>query len=326
MIGRRFVESEPYLAARKAGAFTGGGPLPAELLDGVELLSEAELRAELQLRTTSDLTIFDIGAVPALGELPEVGSIPGLVETIPVTKLQVPVAVESSEIQVAAAAADGQPLPEGSINFAGLTYVKLPRVGAAEPIAKSVLDEPGVVASILDRRLTLGFTLGLENEILTGASGLWTGVANLPTSATGDSTHAIAVAKGAMYRVEAIGTAVAKVQDNGWYVRKLQVISSPDTRLATYIERDTAARPLAVSEVLDDQVDGWYVSKFLPAGVALVGDFFHAVALFQKGGLETAVSTEHADFVTRGLVELLLVTRAYAWIRQAGAIAIVTGL
>jgi hypothetical protein len=64
----------------------------------------------------------------------------------------------------------------------------------------------------------------------------------------------------------------------------------------------------------------------MPVGFALVGDLFNAVALFQKGGLNAAIATEHLDFFTRGMVELMLVTRAYAWIRQAGAIAIVTGL
>jgi hypothetical protein len=345
MIGRRFVESEAYRKARAAGAFAAVGRIPDDLLDGVELLSEAELHAELHLRTFSDVTPFAIEGVPYVGELPAVAGIPALVETIPVTKFQVLLGDEAAEAETAGPAADGQRLPEGSADFgAAATLTKLPRFGSAAPATKSVFDEPGRVASLLDRRIRLGFTLGLEREILTGAGGFWPGILGMPTSATGDASHTIAVAKGAGYRVEAIVTGLAKVQDNGWYVGQtampmasamsspaecmsgLNVISHPDTKLATYLERDTSARPAMVRDMLRGQVDNWLVSKFMPVGTALVGDFFDAVALFTHGGLSASLGEHHLDFYARGMVQLMLVTRAYAWVRQAGAISVVTGL
>ncbi|MDQ1426626.1 MAG: hypothetical protein QOK39_102 [Acidimicrobiaceae bacterium] len=325
MIGGRFVASEQYLEARKAGHFKGRARrFPC--LDGVELLTAAEMRQSLHLRTFSDLTPFSIDGVPKIGELPVIAGLLSAVETIPEEEMQVELAVELQEIALASAVPDGAPLPEDIFNWAASpTLQKLYRVGSAAPVSLGTLDSPGRVAAVLDRRLRLGFPLGMENDIING-NGLWPGILQMPTSATGDATHCAAVVHSSNYRADALALAVAAVQTNGWH-GPLQVLIHPTTRAAIFTERSaTSGDPVTADAMLWDVINAWMPSKFMPLGTAIVGDFFNAIAFFVRGGVEAGISSEHLNLFIRGLVDLMLYTRGYSWVRQAGALAVVSGL
>jgi len=311
VIGRRFIESEQYRSARDRGLIATG----QFDLEAVSVSTDAEARAALKLRTYSDGSLFDIDGEPKVGELPAAAHLPAAVETIPVEAIQVELAAETSENTLGTAVNDGTPFTEVVVHFGSSpALTKLPRFGTSVPLGQ--LDEPGTVASIIDRRLELGIGLGLENEIVNG-NAFWSGALAL----AGET-----VAKGANYRADALCGGIAAVQAAGWYVRPLQVVVHPTTRSAIYTERDSSARPISVSEMLDDQIDTWIISKEMPVGEALVGDFFNGVGLFTKGGLELAVSKSHRDFLSRGMVELTLGFRCYAWVRQPTALCLVTGL
>ena len=313
MIGRRFVESEQYLKARAAGHLASG-----EFdLDWVPVASAAETRSALRLRTYSDLSPFDIEGTPAVGELPAAAHLPSAVETIPTDHIQVELATETSENALGTAVNDGTAYSEVAVNFGSTpTLTKLPRFGTRVPITLGQLDEPGIVSSIIDRRITLGVGLGLENEIING-NAFWSGA----VASAGET-----VAKASTYRADAVCNGIAAVQGAGWYVNPLQVVVHPTTRANIYTERDTAGRPLGVSDMLDDQVDNWIISKEIPVGEALVGDFFEGIGLFTHGELEIAVSKNHADFFARGMVALTIGFRCYSWVRQPTALCLVTGL
>jgi hypothetical protein len=313
--GRRYIDSETYKAARARSAAGGGW---SGLKDPVEVLSQDELVAALHLRTYADLAPFDIEGVPYVGELPAASLLPAFVETIIETgKLQVEVAIETSEQPLASAVNDGTPYLEAGFNFGSTpTLEKLPRFGIAYPVTEGVLDQPGQVASLLNRRVEYGIGLGLENELLNG-NGFWTGML---------ASAAETVAKGAGYRADAICNAVGVVQALGYYTRPLQVIIHPTTRAAVYTERDTSQRPISVSEMLDDQVNAWIPSKFMPIGQALVGDVFASTSLYVRGALEAAMSDEYMDFFTRAMIEMTLGFRCFGYVHQPNALCTVTGI
>lgn len=316
MIGQRFIESEQYKRFLARGV---KGQIPEDF-GAVEVMSPAELRSELHLRTYSDLSSFSIDGVPEVGELPAVARVPSIVEAIPMEKVQAELASESSEVTLGSSVPDGTPFLEAGLNFGTTPALqRLPRFGSAIPVTLNLLDEPGQVASLLNRRLSMGIDLGLENEMLLGnfaQTGLIAGI-----TAAGN-----VIAKGATYRADAICNAVAAVQTLGWYVHPCQVVVHPTTRAAIYTERDTAARPIGVSEMLDDQIDQWVISNKMPIGSALVGDFFEAVGLFINGGLTVEVSRNHQDLLTRSEAELVIGFRTFPWLRQTGALTLVTGL
>jgi hypothetical protein len=240
-----------------------------------------------------------------------------LVESIPADKLTVLLARELSETALGTAADDGQPLIEATFNLsAAAISQKLPRFGVAQPITLGVLDEPGTVAAILDRRIHFGIGLGLEADMLAG-NPFWSGLLNVAGT--------IPVAKGAGFRVTALVNAVAAVQANGFY-GPLQVAVHPTTRAAIFNETDTAGRPLPVDAMLAGQVDTWVISKFVPVGQAVVLDAFNSTALIVKGPLVLGASRSHADFLVRSTVEWTLSFRAFAWVRNPSSAAIVSGL
>ena len=228
----------------------------------------------MRLRISSGLSNLDIEGEPFVGELPAVSRVPSVVETIPVEKEQVELANETTESNMATAVGEGTAYPEASMNFGATpTLQRLPRFGTSVPATLGILDEPGQIASLLDRRLSLGLALGLENDILNG-NGFWTGAIA--------GANAGPVAKSG-YRAFAIRQGVAKVQGAGWYVRPLQVVIHPDTAAALFEEEDGSQRPLAILDMFDDQVDTWITTTEMPAGQALVGDFFEAVGPLRQG-------------------------------------------
>ena len=329
--GRRFADDSRYRAARAKGAFNEGSVVPVpETLREVEVLDTREIVRALRLRTYADLSSFDIEGVPYVGEAPKAAHLPQACEAIPTEKMQVELANESAEGQFAAGVLDGQPYVEAALTFTGAeggpatapTQQKLPRFGISVPVALSELDEPGTVESLINRRLGASIGLGLEAEMLNG--GLTVGTAgSLLTQAAAPGSP---VAKGSSYRALAIRNAVADVQDAGWYERPLQVLLNPLTAAAVFEEEDGSQRPLAILDMFDGNVDSWIVSKAMPVGEALVGDFFNAVALFVKGPLAVGFSRNHMDFLKRSMVMMTIGFRTFAWVRQPSALALVTGI
>ena len=327
LAGQRFIESAQYRSARESGSFRDGNrPFTAEI-HGVEVLDTHEIIRALRLRTYADLSSFEIDGVPYVGEAPNAAHVPNAVETIPTEGLQVELATESAESAFATAVNDGTPYPEVALAFAGSaggsatapTLQKLPRVGLSAPVTLGQLDEPGMVSSLINRRLNAGIGLGLENDMLNG-NGFWTSF--IAQAAAAGSP----VAKGSSYRAFAIRNAVADVQAEGWYERQLQVVLHPTTAAALFEEEDGSQRPLAILDMFDASVDAWIVSKAMPVGEALVGDLFNASALFVKGPLTVGISRDHEDFRVRSMVMMTLGFRAFAWVRQPTALCVVTGL
>lgn len=314
--GRRYIESDIYQRARASGRLAAG-LFPDGLAEPVEILNAAEVRAMLQLRAYSDTTMFDIQGQPDVGLLPAATNFASFAETIPVERVQVELDSELSESELATAVNDGQPLPEGALNFGTTpTLTKVPRFGVAEPVTLGLLDEPGRVQSLIESRLYDGVMLGLDNDMING-NGFWTGAV---------AGAGLTQAKGSGYRIAAILNGLAQVQNQGWYARPLQIVTNPLTRAAVYLEQDTAGRPLGITEILDDTVNAWIPSKYMPVGQALVGDIFAGIGLFTRGGLEVSVSGEYMDFLTRSMVEMKFEFRAYSWVRQPNALCLVTGI
>jgi len=324
--GRKFTRSNAYKRARQDGVFQSGDPESAMDLSGIEVLNARELRAALGLRAYTDLSDFDIQGVPFVGELPSVAHLPQVVETVPIENLIVELDSESSEFQLATAVEDGQTLPEADFQFGtSPTIQKLPRYGISVPITLGMLDEPGRVESLINRRLQLGVGRGLETDMIAGNNWGFGGPAGnvsgglLANAGTGPFSKS-------GYRANSVRNAVAEVQEAGFYERCHQVVMHPVTLATLFEEEDGSQRPLPVMEMFDGVVDQWIVSNRMPPGQALVGDFFAAIALFVKGGLTVEVSRNHLDFVKRSMCELKLEYRAFAWLRQPEAVALVTGL
>jgi hypothetical protein len=331
LAGRRFVESEQYRSARERGAFKGGNHPMSGDLAGVEVADTREIVRALKLRTYADLTSFDIEGVPYVGESPKAAHVPQAVETIPTEHVQIEVGTETVEGQYAAGVNDGQPYVEAAMAFAGTeggsgsspTLQKLTRFGISVPVTLGVLDDPGKVESLINRRMGYSIGLGLENEMINGGQLMGTVGTSLIAQAAAPGSP---VAKGSSYRAFAIRNAVADVQEAGWYERPLQVVINPITAASLFEEEDNSNRPLAILEMFDSMVDAWIVSKVFPAGQALVGDFFNAVALHVKGPLTVGISRDHQDFRTRDMVMMTLGFRAFADVREASALCQVTGI
>lgn len=333
LAGQRLRGHPKYRAAQDAGVFKDGlTPFPSEQLSSIEVLNTREIVEALRLRTYADLSSFDIEGTPYVGEAPKAAHLPQAVETIPTEKMIVELTNESAEGQFATGVLDGQPYTEAVMTFTGAeggvatapTEQKLPRFGISVPVALSELDEPGTVESLINRRISASMGLGLENEMLNG--GLLMG-----TSGTGGTLITQAAAPGSPvaksgYRAVAIRGAVADVQDAGWYERPLQVVINPITAASLFEEEDGSQRPLPVLEMFDGNVDSWIVSAAMPAGEALVGDFFNGVALFIKGPLTVGFSRNHMDFLKRSMVMMTIGFRAFAWVRQPSALCLVTGI
>ncbi len=327
LAARRYIESETYQKCR-AAADGNTGRLARALQEAgpVPVLDNAELRQALSLRTFSNLYPFSIDGKAYAGELPGAVNVPQAVETIASEKMQVELGAETSESILATAVPTGTPLPEGQINAGATpTLQVLNRFGVALPVALGVLDNPGQMASFLNRRIELGLNLGLENDILNGNQ-MWTGaIASVPGGNT--------VAKSAGYNVDALTNALADVLNAGWYARPPQIVTWPTSKAKVFLERDSSARPLGIIEVLKDWVDpaseGRQLiipSKFMPAGQALIGDLFGAIALFVHGDLSVEVSRVHLDFLGRSMAEMKLEFRAHSWVREPSALALVTGI
>lgn len=329
LAGRRFVESEQYLSARAAGTFKESNrQFPPELA-GVDVLDTRELIQATRLRTYADLVSFEIDGVPYVGEAPKAANLAQAVETIPTEGLQVELTSENAETSFAQGVEDGTPFPEIALSFNGSegggptapTLQKLPRFGIAAPATLSQLDEPGVVESLINRRIAASVPLGLENEMLNG--GLTVGTAgSILTQAAAPGSP---VAKSG-YRAFAIRNAVTDVQNAGWYERPLQVVLNPATAGALFEEEDGSQRPLAILEMFDSYVDSWIVSNKMPAGQALVGDFFNAIGMFIRGPLSVGVSRNYQDYLVRGQVMITIGCRAFSWVRQPSALCLVTGI
>jgi hypothetical protein len=322
LAGRRFIESSLYQEARKAGYFQSGHPFPVEI-NAVSVLETAELIAAMRLRTFDPMLYFDIEGVPYVGEQPGAALVHGYVETIPTERLQIEEATEVSEVIPATSVPVGTPLPQGDLEFGGSTPTLkgLDRFGVAQPVTLGVLDDPGEVEALINRRLEYGVGIGLDNDLLLGNNS-WTGMLASVTAA-----NTVAVSGGAgQYRSTAVRSAVGLVQANGWYARKLQVVMHPVTLAALWEEEDGSYRPLAIMEMFKDSVDAFIPSNKMTIGEALVGDLFASTALFVKGPLEIDLSLENNDNFTRSIVTMKLAFRARSWVRQPGALALVTGI
>lgn len=329
LAGRRFIESAQYREAQEGGTFkTRNSPFPPELA-GIDVLDTRELLQAMRLRTFSHLADFEIDGVPYVGEAPKAANLPQAVETIPTEGMQVELAAENAESSFAQGVEDGTPYPEIALSFNGSEggtptapkLQKLPRVGISAPVTLNQLDEPGVVESIINRRISASIPLGLENEMLNGGLTMGTAGTILAQAAAAGSP----VVKSG-YRAFAIRNAVSNVQEEGWYERPLQVVLNPATAAALFEEEDGSQRPLAILEMFDSQVDAWIVSKAMPAGEALVGDFFNAIGLFIKGPLSVGASRNHMDYLVRGEVIITIGCRAFSWVRQPSALCLVTGI
>lgn len=319
----RYVASEGYRTARDSH-----GVIPAAARS-VNVASARELVEALHLRTFTDLAPFSIESVPHVAALPLPALVPQLVETIPTVKNSVLLAPESSDQPAAGGGPAGTPVPEAGVGFASSAPVtQLARFGVAWPVSRGVLDDEGVVQSLLERRLRLNFGFGLEDLILAGPAGgaCGTGILstpNLPTVAKGGND---------VYRLDTILRAVAAVEGAGWYTAPLTVVAHPTTLEAVRAEKaaiqGTATSPgrYVFDDELVPEVEAWVPSTQVPPGTAVVADLFDAVALFVKDGLAVEMAGEHTDMFVRGMVEMMLATRALVWVRNASAVCLATGL
>lgn len=320
-LGHRFVASEAFARARSVAMGPSGAAIPEQRVVG---LSTRELCEALRLRTYTDLLAFEIDGTPVPALLPEPARVPQLVTTVPVDHVQLELGPELSENVTAGGALDGAPLPEAAFTFGSApTLTPVPRFGLAWPVSKATLDEPGIVEQLLDRRLNLGFTVGLERQIIAGVVGdpNGAGILNVdPPNVTKGGSD--------VYRLDTVARAVQTVQDAGWGIATpLSVVGSPTTLEAIRTEKSAGSEELyAFREHVVPDVDVWVPSLAVPAGVVVVGDFAGGAMLFLKGPLEVSVATAHSDFLVRSMVEMKIECRAYSWIGQPSAFCVAEGL
>ncbi len=314
----RYVASVAFRKAR------GARPVPAEARS-VPVASTRELVEALHLRTYTDLAPFSIEPVPYVAWLPLQALVTQLVETIPTTQDAVRLAPEGSDSPAAKGGPTGTPLPEAGTGFASSAAVTpLPRFGTAWPVATELLDDEGLVQSMLEHRLRQNLMFGFENLILTGPTGSASGVGILNTPGVATVTMGDAGA-GDVYRLDVVMRAVATVSNAGFYSAPLAAVGNPTT-LRAIREEKSGTGLYVFDDELVPEIQAWVPSTQIPPGRVIVGDLFDAVALFLKDGLAVEMAEAHADLFTRGLVEMQLATRALCWVRNPTALCIAAGL
>ena len=205
--------------------------------------------------------------------------------------------------------------PEGSLypelDSLALTdeQVTLEPFAVAGELNRKTLQDRGLAAAAIDTLYRRHFVRQLENQILTGTGGSFSGVLN---------SSPATVAKGTGSRLAALATGMATVMDAGFgYDGGLVAVANPDTLKAVLSSETSASQPIDIGPVLPF-ISAWIPSVYVPAGDVLIGDWFQGGALFLNGDLELQLSNEHADLFVRGMTALRLV-QTYAAFRTTRA-------
>lgn len=317
--GERYVESEAF--RRNRAAVRGPGPLVLEHREDTVLTSR-ELMQELKLRSYSDLTMFDIEGVPFPSLLPLPALVPGLVTTVDAEHLQVELAQELEQNVIAEGAFDGTPLIEADFEFnQNPTLQPVCRFGMAWPVTQGVLDQPGTVSAILDKRLQLGFKVGLESQILSAPAGSINGAGILSSD-----PPSVAFGGSDVYYADTLARAIASVQGAGFGVGvPISVVAQPTTLEQIRTQKDTVGQYVFRPHLFPDVVN-WTPSLQVPVGTAVVGDFANGCLQFVHGGVSVATSVAYMDFMKTAKVMFKIESRVYIWVAQPSAFCLATGL
>jgi HK97 family phage major capsid protein len=306
-------------------------PLSRQVIDAAASVRSGERVAfpamdEVQTRTLVDSSNsvaslhredgIDTVLSPAKG-----GRIAPLFNVIPVSGDLAYVAVENARTEASAPTAYNTALAEGAITFTA-SQDRPRRVGSFIPATKGVLDAAGYVDEVLRQLLSDDMLRELDRSALLGDGtgenlpGVLGGGWSIGTQALSTDTRVVAIMK------------AATTIRSGDYGSLITVALNPADAQDLVLEKDTAGLSTLESARLAFEllgIQGFVLSTRVTAGTVLVGAWKEAVHLYIRNGVEIAVSGEHQDFFTKGLVAISAEMRATLRVVQPNAVVKITG-
>lgn len=320
-LAERFMSDPAYQAAKNAGLLeTGSGRIE---LPGVEAIDRQSLLAKIKRAGIQAATLDGSPLIPS--ERIDFGA-PTL---IPVRQLRVADLVTSTTTDSdlinytamtareddAAATAKGDAYNEANYEFE-VRQAPVRDIGQWIPAHRSELADQGQLQALLERLLTFGVDLALENEIVGGDG---TGQHLVGILETDGINYVDRDTTNAERRVETLHRAITR--------ERLTLFGEPDAMVM---------HPNDYEQTLfekTDAGDGGYVWIGALAGLsgntpqslwgkpvvptpavsentAIVGAFKMGATLYLRAGVTTRASDSHSDFFTRRMVAVLAETRA----------------
>lgn len=330
-IAKRVLDSPEYRALREGGRLDQGqahiNTNPVEVVERDGLSDELRQRTTVSVSNAGSLVPIDQQVWPPI-ELP--------VRQLRVLDLISIVTTESDQVNwvqqtvrgdVAAITAYGTVAPEADYEFA-LKTATVKRLPQFVPATKDVIADRGQLQGLLQDQLMYGVRLGLENEVLSGAGANpsdpahFQGILNAP----GIGTLAMGGVAGE-YALDAVHRAITTIRLT-LFADPTAIGLHPTDYEHIILKKDTVGR--YIYPVASETNTIWGLAPIItPAftlGTAVVGDFKVGARLWLRTGLSVTMSTEHADFFTRGMVAILAEMRAAFAVVQPRAFCTVTAL
>lgn len=319
-LAERYVESEVYQAARKAGIFTSGGAHVS--LDPVEIMTRDELLESLRLRATvSWPAAVPLDQQPGAVEFPV--RVIRLLDLITVGETDsdtVEYVEETTRTDAAAETAYGTLAPEATYIYTKKTS-NVRRIPHAAPATKGNLADAGQLRTLIGSRLSYGVEKRLEGQLVSGdgAGENLRGIVNT----TGINT----VALGVDTRLDALHKAITEIRlDEG---EPDAIGLEPADYEQTVLAKDSQGQYLLGPAFNQTVRSIWglpaVVSSVFTTGTVLVGDYRRGATLWVRSGIDVSASDSHLDFFTKGLVMFLAELRAAFAAVQPKFFATVTG-
>jgi len=225
----------------------------------------------------------------------------------------------------ATATAEGAVKPESSLQFTPITE-KLIKVPTYLVTTDEFLDDVPQALSFIDARLRLMIMLSLDNEILNGS-----GVAPHMTGILNRTDLAAAIPVGSGGPIDALGTQIGTIENvqslpvDGVVMNGLDAIKLglTKTTVGDYLMGSPFTQPGPTTLFGRPVVR----TPYCPQGTALVGSFRSGGGqLFQKGGINMAVTNAHSDYFVKNLTAIRAEIRAALLLYRPAAFGVVTGI
>ncbi len=214
----------------------------------------------------------------------------------------------SSTNAAAMQTAEGTAKAESALGFT-LSYAPVQTLAHWIPASRQVLDDAQALQGYINQRLGYFLKLKEEDELLNG-SGTGVELSGLITNATPYDLSYTNVATDTF--IDILGHALDFCFDNSNFEADAIVLNNRDWGVLRQIK--TTGTASSGQYIFSDphaattpQLWGVpvVVTKSIPRGQFLVGNFQMAAAIWDRNGATIEISREHADFFTRNLVAIL---------------------
>lgn len=320
-LAERFMASDSYQAHKKAGLFESGQGRVE--IQGVEALNRDSLMARLNSGRMMAATLDGEPLIPSQRTIYPPVMLP--VRQPRILDLLTVTTTDSNLIQYtamlsrgdnAAATAKGDAYNEAAYEFE-LREAPVRDIGQWIPAHRSELADQGQLQALLERLLTFGVDLALEEEVLAGDG---TGQHLTGILETDGINYVSRDGTNAERRVETLHRAIT--------AERLTLFGEPDGMVL---------HPTDYEETLFEKTGadglGGYVwvgalaglqgntpqslwgkpvvtTPVMPSGTGIVGNFKFGGIVYVRSGVTTRASDSHADFFIRRMVAILAETRA----------------